>query len=104
MDPSLQKIGAVKTEPGNRNVDKQVTDYISALGDHLMYTLRQKLGERVATSTPLEFIVTVPALWSDLAKEKTKQACQRAPGLAATRSPIQLISGRQLPDFVPCQN
>lgn len=78
---------------GGRNVDKLVTDYISALGDHLMYTLREKLGDGVVSSTPLEFIVTVPAIWSDLAKDKTKQACQRAPGLSATKSPIHLISG-----------
>ncbi|KAB5583554.1 hypothetical protein GE09DRAFT_946950 [Coniochaeta sp. 2T2.1] len=96
LDPSLRdigsQIGAVKIEPDSRNVDKLVTDYISALGDHLMYTLRQKLGDGVVASTPLEFIVTVPAIWSDLAKDKTKQACQRAAGLSATRSPIHLIS------------
>lgn len=77
---------------GGRNVDRLVTDYMSALGDHLMYMLREKLGEGVVRSTPLEFIVTVPAIWSDLAKDKTKQACQRAAGLSATKSPIHLIS------------
>jgi molecular chaperone DnaK (HSP70) len=77
---------------GGRNVDKLVTDYISALGDHLMYTLREKLGDGVVASTPLEFIVTVPAIWSDLAKDKTRRACQNAPGLSATKSPIHLIS------------
>ena len=77
---------------GGRNVDKLVTDYISALGDHLMYTLREKLGEGGVKDTPLEFVVTVPAIWSDLAKDKTKQACQRAAGLSATKSPIHLVS------------
>jgi molecular chaperone DnaK (HSP70) len=77
---------------GGRNVDQLVTDYISALGDHLMYTLREKLGEGVVKSTPLEFVVTVPAIWSDLAKDKTKQACQRAAGLSAYKFPIHLIS------------
>jgi hypothetical protein len=55
---------------GGRNVDKLVTDYMSALGDHLMYTLREKLGEGVVKSTSLEFVVTVPAIWSDLAKDQ----------------------------------
>lgn len=77
---------------GGRNVDTLVTDYISALGDHLMYTLREKLGEGVVKSTPLEFVVTVPAIWSDLAKDKTRQACQRAAGLSATKAPIHLVS------------
>ena len=77
---------------GGRNADRLVTDYISSLGDHLMFTLREKLGESVVKSTPLEFVVTVPAIWSDLAKDKTKQACQRAAGLSATSAPIHLVS------------
>ncbi|GAB1312762.1 Heat shock 70 kDa protein 12A [Madurella fahalii] len=95
LDPSLQSMGAAvggAAARGGRNVDKLVTDYMSALGDHLMYTLREKLGEGVVRSTPLEFVVTVPAIWSDLAKDKTKQACQRAAGLSATKSPIHLVS------------
>ncbi|KXX73604.1 Chaperone protein DnaK [Madurella mycetomatis] len=95
LDPSLQSMGAAVSGAaarGGRNVDKLVTDYMSALGDHLMYTLREKLGEGVVRSTPLEFVVTVPAIWSDLAKDKTKQACQRAAGLSATGSPIHLVS------------
>lgn len=95
LDPSLQSMGAAVSDAaarGGRNVDRLVTDYMSALGDHLMYTLREKLGEGVVRSTPLEFVVTVPAIWSDLAKDRTKQACQRAAGLSATRSPIHLVS------------
>ncbi|KAK1658362.1 hypothetical protein BDP55DRAFT_398047 [Colletotrichum godetiae] len=97
LDPSLQSMGqAVSSEArGGRNVDKLVTDYISALGDHLVYTLKEKLGEQVVNTTPLEFVVTVPAIWSDLAKDKTKQACQRAAGLNTvtnTIAPIHLVS------------
>lgn len=79
---------------GGRNVDKLVADYMSALTDHLMYTLREKLGEGVVKSTALEFVVTVPAIWSDLAKDKTKQACHRAVGPLSqtTTPPIHLIS------------
>jgi len=77
---------------GGRTVDTLVTDYISALGDHLMYTLREKLGEQVVKTTPLEFVVTVPAIWSDLAKDKTKQACLRASGLVAAGAKIHLVS------------
>lgn len=86
--------GAVSQDAarGGHNVDKLVRDYLSALGDHLMYTLREKLGAGIINSTPLEFVVTVPAIWSDLAKDKTKKACQEAPGLAATKAPIHLIS------------
>ncbi|KAK3343599.1 hypothetical protein B0T25DRAFT_302302 [Lasiosphaeria hispida] len=95
LDPSLESMGSAVANAaarGGRGVDQLVTDYMSALGDHLMYTLREKLGEGVVKSTPLEFIVTVPAIWSDLAKDKTKQACQLANGLSATKVPIHLIS------------
>ena len=56
-----------------RKVDKLVTDYLSAIGSHLRYILREKLGETVLRSMPLEFVLTVPAIWSDLAKQKTKK-------------------------------
>ncbi|KAK4033713.1 chaperone protein DnaK [Parachaetomium inaequale] len=96
LDPSLQSMETAVTSAatrGGRNVDKLVTDYMSALGDHLMYTLREKLGEGVVKSTSLEFVVTVPAIWSDLAKDKTRQACQQAiDRLSATKSPIHLVS------------
>jgi molecular chaperone DnaK (HSP70) len=96
LDPSLQSMGTAVTSAatrGGRNVDKLVTDYLSALGDHLMYTLREKLGEGVVKNTTLEFVVTVPAIWSDLAKDKTKQACQRAVGSFSSTTPaIHLIS------------
>ena len=69
-----------------------MTDYISALAEHLMFILREKLGAGVVRNTPLEFVVTVPAIWSELAKDKTKKACQRAPSIAATNAPIHLIS------------
>ncbi|KAL2130858.1 hypothetical protein VTI74DRAFT_5848 [Chaetomium olivicolor] len=93
LDPSLQSMGTAVTNAatrGGRNVDKLVTDYMSALSEHLMYTLREKLGEGVVKSTSLEFVVTVPAIWSDLAKDKTRQACQRAVDIAGTK--IHLVS------------
>jgi molecular chaperone DnaK (HSP70) len=77
---------------GGRNVDKLVTDFISQLGDHLLYTLREKLGDSIVNSTPLEFVVTVPAIWSDLAKDKTKKACQKASGLSTSQQQVHLVS------------
>lgn len=95
LDSSLQSMGEKvhnAAARGGRNVDTLITDYISALGEHLMYTLREKLSDGIVNSIPLEFVVTVPAIWSDLAKDKTKKACQRARGLSATKSPIHLVS------------
>ena len=68
-----------------------MADYLKQLGSHLMYTLRQKLGEGIVRNVPREFILTVPAIWSDLAKTKTLKACRRAGGPFQDR-PITLIS------------
>ncbi|KAJ6441863.1 Hsp70 family chaperone [Purpureocillium lavendulum] len=91
LDPSLEQISQDVTTSigrGGRSPDDLVTDYMSALTDHLMYTLREKLGDSVVKSTVLEFVVTVPAIWSDLAKDRTRKACQKASG----PSPVHLIS------------
>ncbi|SCO82250.1 related to hsp70 protein [Fusarium oxysporum] len=81
LDPSTQAVGYNPSTEGarsGRNVDELVTDFISQLVDHLMYTLREKLGSGLVDSSPLQFVITVPAIWSDLAKEKTKKACEQA--------------------------
>ncbi|RYP52061.1 hypothetical protein DL768_002744 [Monosporascus sp. mg162] len=89
LDPSLQR----STENRGTRCDAQklVAEYLSKLGGHLLYTLRLKLGEALVRSTPLDFILTVPAIWSDLAKSKTLEACRRAGGPFHNR-PITLIS------------
>ncbi|KAM7206445.1 chaperone protein DnaK [Naviculisporaceae sp. PSN 640] len=95
LDASLESMGENLRNAaarGGRDVDTLITDYISALGEHLMYVLREKLSESILQTLPLEFVVTVPAIWSDLAKDKTRQACQRASGLPTTTSPIHLVS------------
>ncbi|KAF5258229.1 hypothetical protein FOXYS1_11211 [Fusarium oxysporum] len=74
-----------------RNVDELVTDFISQLLDHLMYTLREKLGSGLVDSTPLQFVITVPAIWSDLAKEKTKKACEQAM-ISVSEHHVHLVS------------
>ena len=62
------------------------------LGNHLMYTMREKLGKSVVESIPIEFVVTVPAIWSELAKEKTRLAFLRAPVIATSKWPVHLVS------------
>lgn len=78
LDPSLQPSSSSQRNPNRQDAQKLVAEYLSKLGDHLLYTLRQKLGEAFVRSVPMEFILTVPAIWSDLAKSKTLTACQRA--------------------------
>jgi hypothetical protein len=46
--------------------------------EHGMYILEQKLGRGILRSTLIEFILTVPAIWTEMAKDKTIKACQSA--------------------------
>lgn len=54
------------------------TAYLAALNNHLMYTLEQKLGASILRTIPIEYCLTVPAIWSEVAKEKTLQAARKA--------------------------
>lgn len=84
---------ATNSQGGRKKQPEELArDFISQLGYHLQYVLREKLGAAVLDSIPIRFVVTVPAMWSDLAKEKTRLACLRADGLPATPNNLQLIS------------
>ncbi|KAF4500174.1 hsp70 [Fusarium agapanthi] len=94
LDPSTQVVGHNTSAEGarsGRNTDELVTDFIAQLVEHLMYTLREKLGSGLVNSTRLEFVITVPAIWSDLAKEKTKMACEQAM-ISAPEHHVHLVS------------
>ncbi|KAG9257747.1 uncharacterized protein F5Z01DRAFT_741648 [Emericellopsis atlantica] len=88
MTQSSQKLSA----RGGRAPAQLVTDFMERLGAHLHYILQHKLGDAVLKSTPMEFVVTVPAMWSDSAKDLTRQACQNAPSLGANGRLIHLVS------------
>lgn len=55
-----------------------------------MVILAEKLGASVLRATPTEFVLAVPAIWTELAKQKTLDACEKA-GLT-TEKPISLVS------------
>ncbi|OBT44564.1 hypothetical protein VE00_05799 [Pseudogymnoascus sp. WSF 3629] len=76
---------------GNQHMAQQLTaDYLGALKKHLLDILQIQLGKHHAEETPLQFILTVPAVWSDAAKETTLQAAETA-GLGQN-APILMIS------------
>ncbi|KAI0125116.1 hypothetical protein BJ170DRAFT_488835 [Xylariales sp. AK1849] len=94
LDPSLSPPANGAFNNGRNSLktpQKLVADYLSKLGEHLLHTLRQKLGDTFVKSIPFEFILTVPAIWSDLASQKTLEACQQAAG-PFKGAPITLIS------------
>lgn len=74
----------------DRTVMDAVSDYLTKIYEHTMETLKRRFGESFVASTPIEFILTVPAVWSDAAKNATLQAAERA-GMGE-RAKLQLIS------------
>ncbi|KAL2060170.1 hypothetical protein VTL71DRAFT_9565 [Oculimacula yallundae] len=78
--------GMVQSEESER----LTTDYLAQLYSHLMYTLEQRFGTAIVRSMNLEFCITVPAIWSEAAKQKTLEACQNA-GLESSAE-ILLVS------------
>ena len=44
------------------------TDYLTALNKRIEWTLLQKIPEKTLTGNPKEYIITVPAWWSDQAR------------------------------------
>ena len=82
--PSVAGAGQQKTP------EELTTDYLTELYDHLMYILEQQLGAAILRTIPLEFCLTVPAIWSPAAKEKTLEACRKA--ILESKSEIHLVS------------
>ncbi|KAI9773266.1 MAG: hypothetical protein M1839_002178 [Geoglossum umbratile] len=67
----------LKLPPGMTVVDV-VRDYLSALYKHTMETLYRKFERGVLNATKIDFVLTVPAIWSDAAKKKTENAARLA--------------------------
>ncbi|KAI9842642.1 MAG: hypothetical protein M1837_007009 [Sclerophora amabilis] len=51
-----------------------VSDYLSALYLHVLQTLYRRFDKNVMQMTKVDFVLTVPALWSDAAKKRTENA------------------------------
>lgn len=72
-------------------VDQLIVSYLSLLGNYLTQHLKDQYGEGFVTSSQLQFVLTVPAIWSERATQRTRQAFERAMGPVITR-PVTVIS------------
>lgn len=61
-----------------REPEELVKDYLTALRVHAERILRHKLPATALASTPLEFVLTVPAVWSDGAQASTRRCAEKA--------------------------
>ncbi|KAK0724594.1 hypothetical protein B0H67DRAFT_598148 [Lasiosphaeris hirsuta] len=64
--------------PRGMTAQKVVRDYLAELYKFLMKTLEQKLSHSILAVTPIEFWITLPALWSVRADNATKDAAVEA--------------------------
>lgn len=58
--------------------EKLGTDYLASLRLHTEEVLKHKLPSSILKNTPIEYIITVPAVWSDTAQAKTRTCAYNA--------------------------
>ncbi|KAI9892503.1 MAG: hypothetical protein M1814_001460 [Vezdaea aestivalis] len=68
-----------------------VKDYLSALYTHAMSTLYQRFDRSLMAITKVDFVLTVPAIWSERARSKTEEAARLA-GFGNPEHSFQLLS------------
>lgn len=61
-----------------KTVMEAVSDYLGQIYKHTMETLTRRYGETFMSMTKVEFVLTVPAVWSDAAKDATLKAAEKA--------------------------
>ena len=55
-----------------------IADYLSALYKRIQEELVKRYGKVMVDTTMIEYVVTVPAVWSDVAKDETLKAAEQA--------------------------
>lgn len=53
-------------------------DYLFNLKQHVLEQIEERFGEGMLADTKIEFVFTVPAVWSDAAKDATMKAAEMA--------------------------
>jgi len=79
-DPALADMvgqGMMKL-PDFRKAEEVCEDFLHELYIYLTLKLRQELTESTYDNTPMECWITLPAIWSDEAKDATLHAARKA--------------------------
>jgi len=79
---------SVELHKHSRSVESAIADFLQKIREHTISTLTLRWGAGFMRSAKIEWVMTVPAIWSDRAKNDTLQAAKQA-GLAGT---ITMIS------------
>lgn len=83
---------ASQLSTGNKEAVSLATDYIRCLSEHLRYILSRTVSERDLKSIAFNFVVTVPTMWTEVAKDKTRIACMQALDALGEHKLVQLVS------------
>ncbi|KAG0136910.1 hypothetical protein HOY82DRAFT_549029 [Tuber indicum] len=82
LDPSQPRPNFVNpkktTLPRGKKIVDIVTDYLGALKSYTVQTLERRLGKEIVQRSKVEYVLTVPAVWSDKARQMTMEAAIRA--------------------------
>ncbi|KAH7411293.1 Hsp70 family protein-like protein [Cadophora sp. MPI-SDFR-AT-0126] len=79
-DPALATMsgsGLMKV-PRHRNAQGVCEDFLRELYKYMSLKLRQQMSEATFENTPMECWITLPAIWSDEAKDATLKAAKKA--------------------------
>lgn len=76
--------------PNIKDTERHVVNYLKALRQHADTYLTERFGEPFWRSTPKEYIITVPAIWSDKSKASTLNYAEKA-GMGP-KSKIQIVA------------
>ncbi|KAI8935100.1 hypothetical protein NX059_007695 [Plenodomus lindquistii] len=69
---------ATSSQNSDKQPDDIITDYLTQVKAHLLTNLDHKYGKALWKTMPITLVVTVPAVWSDLAKSRTLAAVDNA--------------------------
>lgn len=74
-----------------RSTDQAIVDYLSLLMEYVLQTLTARLGGDEIKDYEVKYVLTVPAIWSERAVQRTKRAFQEATDLRGTQA-ITMVS------------
>jgi len=75
--PHIEEMLARMNSMG-KSAEDIVTDYLACLWEYTIDHLKRKKGNDFRELYTLKVVLTVPAVWSSLAKDKTLRAAKRA--------------------------
>lgn len=88
LEPSIAKnrshLGLLFPDPKALSVNHKTTsevlisDYLTCLREHISDILKDHQCDNVLETTAIEYVITVPAIWSEAAQQRTRSCAERA--------------------------